>query len=1036
MCLGEREIGARGGDARMAQVGHATRRIVSLAAIVTVLGAALPSAKADPQQVPQPASGQQTPDNDELHEIVVTGSRIARTDEERLQPTTIITSEFLELRGYTNVIDALNELPAFGEPKNSLVGPQTSEGVGQSFANLFSLGAIRTLTLVDGLRFVSSASPSINGPLGGSGEQVDLNVIPTQLIDRIEIIAAGGAPIYGSDAIAGTVNIILKHDYQGVQIDAEGGLAGFGDAGEYRVRGLAGKNFADNRGNVTLDVEYAKSDGLLQSQRPRTAEDLAYVQPAGTSPYALVLDSNIRLPNFYSAGGIPLVDDGYLGANPNFAIRNSAGQALAFSGGHLVPYNAGNVLPGGFVAIGGDGLDLASISPLLNPSERINVTALGNFQLSDQLRFFAEGWYSETHDSTLGDLITPDSAVPGIPAGQQGGNLIIPVNNPFLTAADQAIIVRNLAAYAAANPMNSAADQLHFYLSRLNFDIGNGTSWADQYTRRVVLGLDGTLPILGSDYKYEVAGTYGETRNFSASPQLNWTNFQNALNVVAGQGGKIICNPLQPNGKPIINSPLPTQSAVCAPFNPFGNGIATPAAYAYVTSLGTEDSLLTQRDFNASINGPLFSLPAGAVKAAVGYENRRDSAAYAANTFFAQGDSFYSPLGPVSGAYVTNEVFGELLVPLIGPRQNLPWAHRLELEAAAREVDHSFAGKATTWTAGLRFEPVGTLQLRGNYTHSILAPSVTDAFLPANLESTTAEDPCDQTQIESGPNPAVRAANCAKAGITQPFNSSILYNPAPSVYVGNPNLTVETANARSIGFVWRPAAQVKLTVDYVQIDISQVIDSIDATQVLDGCYDSESYPNAYCTKFTRSSSGQVTFVQTGYANIASFEFDGVQTNLEWSFDVPWASTPGALGGMDLRISEFFLDKENYDFGTGQLYVNAGEIGYSKHKGVVDLNWHRQHLYALWQARFTGPALFNNQVQPNQSASSGVGTWWVNDVTLGYRVDSHLKMQLVVDNVFDKQDPFPLPAAPGYTDYFAYFSGLQGRYFKALVSYTF
>jgi iron complex outermembrane recepter protein len=1019
----------------MAQAGHATRGIASLAAVMTVLSATVLSAHADPQQVPQAASGQQRSDNDELDEIVVTGSRIARPDDERPQPTTIISSEFLELRGYTNVIDALNELPAFGEPKNSLVGPQTSEGVGQSFANLFSLGAIRTLTLVDGLRFVSSASPSINGPLGGSGEQVDLNVIPTQLIDRVEIISAGGAPIYGSDAIAGTVNIILKHDYQGVQIDAEGGLAGFGDAGEYRARGLAGKNFADGRGNVTLDVEYAKSDGLLQSQRPRTAEDLAYLSPAGPSPYEFVLDSNMRLPNFYSAGGIPLVDDGYLGANPNFAIRNSAGQALAFNGGHFVPYNIGNVTPGGFAAIGGDGLDLASISPLLNPSERINATALGNFQLTEQARFFAEGWYSETHNSTLGDLITPDSAVPGIPAGQQGGNLIMPVDNPFLTAADQAIIAKNLAAYAAANPINPQQTS-HFYLSRTNFDIGNGTSWANQYTRRVVLGLDGTLPILGSDYKYEVAGTYGETRNFSATPQLNWNNFQNALNAIVGPGGKIICNPYQSNGRPIVNSPLPTESSTCAPFNPFGNGIATPAAYAYVTSLGTEDSLLTQRDFNASINGPLFSLPAGAVKAAVGYENRRDSAAYAANAFFAQGDSFYSPLGPVSGAYVTNEVFGELLVPLIGPRQNLPWAHRLELEAAAREVDHSFAGKATTWTAGLRFEPVGTLQLRSNYTHSILAPSVTDAFLPAEPTSTTAEDPCDQTQIKSGPNPAVRAANCAKAGITQPFNSSVLYNPAPSVYVGNPNLTVETANARSIGFVWRPAAQVKLTVDYVQIDISQVIDSIDATQVLDGCYDGESYPNAYCNKFTRSSGGQVTFIQTGYANIGFLEFAGVQSNFEWSFDVPWASTPGALGEMDLRINEFFLNKENYDFGTGQLYVNAGEIGYSKHKGVVDLNWHRQHLYALWQARFTGPALFNNQVPANQSAISGVGTWWVNDVTLGYRVDSHLKMQLVVDNVFGKQAPFPLPAAPGYSDYFAYFNGLQGRYFKALVSYTF
>lgn len=1018
----------------MAQAGHATKRIANLAAVMTVLSATPFCAHADPQQVPPPVSGQQRSDNDELDEIVVTGSRIARPDDERLQPTTIITSEFIGLRGYTNVIDALNELPAFGEPPNSLVGSQTSEGVGQSFANLFSLGSHRTLTLVDGLRFVSSASPSLNGPLGGVGEQVDLNVIPTELVDRVEIISVGGAPIYGSDAIAGTVNIILKHDYQGAQIDAEGGLSGFGDAGEYRVRGLVGQNFAGRRGNVTFDVEYVKSDGLLESQRPRTAEDLMFLPPAGPSPYQYVLYSGVRFPN-YSAGAIPLVDDGYLGANPNFAIRNSANQPLAFSGGHLVPYNVGTFSADGFFGVGGDGLDLSHYLPLLNPSERINATVLGNFQLNDQIRFFAEGWYSQTHNSTLGDLVTFDSEVSGYPAGQPQGNLIISANNPYLTAADQAIIARNLAAYASASPMNPQ-QTTHFYLSRANLDIGDGASTADQYTRRIVLGLDGTLQIRGSDFKYQVSGTYGETRNFSATPQLNWNNFQNALNVVVGPGGKIICNPYQSNGKPIVNSPFPTESSTCAPFNPFGSGIASPAAYAYVTSLGTEDSLLTQRDFNASINGALFSLPGGAVKAAAGYENRRDSAAYAANALFDQGDGYVAPLGPVSGAYVTNELFGELLVPVIAPMQSVPWLHRLELEAAAREVDHSFAGRATTWTAGLRFEPIGTLQFRGNYTHSIQAPSVTDAYLPAIPYPTTAQDPCDQTQIMSGPNPAVRAANCMKAGIAQPFNSSILYNSVPSVLVGNPNLSVESADSRAVGFVWRPAARVKLTMDYLQIDISHVIEEIDATQVLDGCYDSESYPNVFCTKFTRNSSGQITFVQTGYANLAEYELNGVQSDFEWSFDVPSASVPGALGEMDLRINEFFLNRENYDYGPGALYTDAGTIGYSKHKGVIDLNWHRHGVYALWRARFTGPALFNNQVPANTSAASGVGTWWVNDVTLGYRVDSHLKMQLVVDNVLDKQAPFPLPAAPGYADNFAYFSGLLGRYFKVLVTYTF
>jgi outer membrane receptor protein involved in Fe transport len=985
--------------------------------------------RADDQTIPQSKTGAETQDKNELHEIVVTGSRIARPDDERLQPTVIISSEFLNLRGYTNVIDALDELPEFGEPANSLVGGQYSEGVGQSFANLYSLGSHRTLTLVDGLRFVSSASPSINGPLGGVGEQVDLNVIPTALIDRIEIASIGGAPVYGSDAIAGTVNIILKHDYQGAQIDAEGGISGFGDAGEYRVRSLAGQNFADGRGNVTLNIELARADGLMASQRPRTDEDLVFAPPTGPSPYQDVLYSNTRFAN-YAPGSLPLVDDGLLSANPNFAIRNSAGQPLAFSGGRLVPYNPGTFTPNYYSAVGGDGFNVANVLPLLSPSERINATTLGNWQINDEMRLFAQAWYSKTRDSTVGNLATPDSGLYGIPAGQPFGNLIIQANNAFLSSADQAIIAKNLAAYAVASPTNPQQTG-HFYLARINADIGN-VSTADQNTGRFVLGLDGTLPALDHDVKYDITGSYGETRNTSASSQLNFNNLQNALNAIVGPGGQIICSPFQSNGKPIANSPYLTGSETCAPFNPFGSGIATPAAYAYVTSVATEESITTQRDFIASLNGALFSLPAGTVKAAAGYENRRDSAAYAANDVLAEGNGYYGPYGPVSGAYQTDEIFAELLLPLLAPQQAVPSMHRVEIEAAVREVDHSIAGKATTWTAGLRYEPFSTLQFRGNYTHSIQAPSITDALLPAEPSFTTAADPCDQSQITSGPNPAVRAANCAKAGIAQPFNSSILYAQVPSINIGNPKLSVETADARTVGFVWRPAARARVTIDYLQIDIAHVITALDPNEVLDGCYDSQSYPNAFCGKFTRNSAGQITFLQTGYANLAKYEFNGVQSAFEWSFEVP-----GSLGEMDLRLNEFFLNRQNYNYGGGALYVDAGAIEYSKHKGVIDVDWHNHGLYALWQSRFIGPAVFNNQVPANATSISGVGTWWVNDVTLGYQINAHLKGQVVVDNVFDKQAPFPMPETPtaGY-DFFAYFSGLQGRYFKALVSYTF
>ncbi|WP_347717434.1 TonB-dependent receptor plug domain-containing protein, partial [Sphingomonas sp.] len=177
--------------------------------------------------------------------IVVTGSRIAHTRGDTISPVSVISSKDLNTRGFSTLADALNEQPQFGIPGSSPVGDsQSGFGPGQNFINFLGLGSQRTLVLVNGQRFVSSNTSSIFGPTGSGGGQVDLNIIPTKLIDRVETVAAIGAPIYGSDAIAGTVNVILKKDYHGFDIDVQSGISKFGDAPKYRIRALAGMNFA------------------------------------------------------------------------------------------------------------------------------------------------------------------------------------------------------------------------------------------------------------------------------------------------------------------------------------------------------------------------------------------------------------------------------------------------------------------------------------------------------------------------------------------------------------------------------------------------------------------------------------------------------------------------------------------------------------------------------------------------------------------------------------------------------------------------
>jgi len=257
---------------------------------------------------------------------------------------------------------------------------------------------------------------------------------------------------------------------------------------------------------------------------------------------------------------------------------------------------------------------------------------------------------------------------------------------------------------------------------------------------------------------------------------------------------------------------------------------------------------------------------------------------------------------------------------------------------------------------------------------------------------------------------------------------------------GDPTLGNEIADSRTFGFVWRPSARMSLTVDYVSINISQAIVQFNATNVLDACYDNPSYPDAYCGKITRDSSGQITLVQTGYTNAGFENFNGITTTFDWAFDVPFAATPGGLGTMDVRLNHFFENHLSEAVGEADVTVFAGSLGNSKQRGVIDVTWQKNAFVALWQARFVGRAVWDNSLPANNSAIQGVGNWWVHNLTLGWDVDSHLKLQLVVDNVFDKLPPYPLPAIPpnsvGSTGIETYFTGFMGRYLLGRAAYRF
>ncbi len=983
-----------------------------------------------------------TREQEKLQEVVITGSRIARPDLDRLQPTTVVNAESFDQRGYSDVGQALQELPAFGIQPSSTANQQSAFGVGQSFVDLYSLGSQRTLTLVNGRRFVSSNTASLFGPTN-PGQQVDLNVIPTKLIERVETVSVGGAPIYGADAIAGTVNIILKKDYEGLDVDAQVGVSNAKDAWNYRFRALGGLNFADGRGNITGVAEAFKSDGLVGTSRRNYSQDLGFLAPLNPGPYKTVLTPFNAVPSV-STSGIPLVDDVFFapafGLSPQlFGVTNAQGQPLAWAPGSsaLVPYNLGIQTGNPIFWEGGDGIRLSQFSNILSPLERFNLDGLMNFKFTDHFGTFAEAWFSETHATALIAQPAYNTALFGA-AGTANGNFVVAANNPFLSPADQATIQNALNAYAAAFPFGGPVDPHwdghHFYVSRANTDLQSGRSVGDQVVARGVWGLNGDFALGDRSYSWEVAANLGYSRNKSTVPAYVFQNVQNALNATRDASGNIVCA-----GNP-VNAAISTISSTCAPLNIFGLGSPSKAAIDYITHLAMATSVDKQQDYTANINGDIIKLPAGELKMAVGFEHRKETADFTPDAFYTGGFG-QNVASAVAGGYHTNEVYGETLIPLFEPVQDIPVLHQLELEGAIRRVNNSQAGDSTTWTAGLRWSPIEDVQLRGNKTRSIRAPAVTELFLPSSTSFEFSNDPCDKNFINQGSDPATRAKNCAAAGITQPFVSNVVNATAQGFTSGNPNLTSEIADSKTYGIVLRPrfTPHLNLSVDYIEINLSNAISSLTLQDLMDACYDSTNYPNdPSCAAFTRNAQHQVSSYHDGYVNAGLLDFKGLTYQMDYSFSLPrhYGSLQFRANWLNTRklLSKVASASPNSQLGDLEVALAAAHD-----RGTFDLNYKNGPFQWYWQAIYIGSFRFSNQDQPNSKDIPGVAHWWLVNSTVTFDVTKSFQVRAIVNNVTNKEPPYPALAGTGGNFASAtslYFAGIIGRTYLLDLDYRF
>ncbi|HUQ11624.1 MAG TPA: TonB-dependent receptor [Steroidobacteraceae bacterium] len=994
---------------------------------------------------------EQKPGNDDkaMTEVIVTGSRIVRAGYDTLEPASVVTGEYIEARGLTNIADALNESPGFGTGVTP-EGGQSSFGPGLNFVNRFGLGSNRTLTLINGRRFVSSNAPSIFGP-AAPGSQVDLNFIPTILVDSIDNLAVGGAPTYGADAIAGVVNVKLKKDFEGYQAFGQYGQLEDGGLQSNSFGLVGGWNFADDRGNITASIQHSTLDGMLATENerfakaylyaanptlpavldPMSAGDLRNTQPSRTPANDGRVNGGIPF-NTGAADGIPnavLIHDRRIfglnfggvalptGANTladsrlrcfgaQTAAPFSQGTCLQFDpSGSLVPYNPGTAFSA-TDASGGDGLYLVETLQLVSDLKRTSGTLSSHFDVNDNVQLFADLYAYKAEAREIVDQTAYNATL----FGASSAPITLPANHPTLTQQARG----TLAGLGVST----------FRISRAHRDLAENNARSDSNLFQGVVGATGNFEAGNRHYNWEVYFNHGQNDATFYSTQLNRQKFVNALNVV-NVNGHLQCTPTPgyaglptaQNGAVFVGTDGPVADPDCVPLDIFGEGRPSAAAVDYVSSVQHTDFTLKQSVLNANIGSQLFDIWGGPIEYNVGFESRKEFGNFQPDAYMQAGLGRSAAISPLKGEYTTKEFFGEMIVPLVSEKNDVPLLHELTLTAKGRRVDNEVNGKFTAYTGGLQWAPVEDIQFRGNVTRSLRAPSLTELFTPVSPIFTTVADPCSASNYGAvHARQAERQANCQQffQEYGLPSNGSWVSNAVSATVQGtsqgDTSLANESANAWTVGFVTRPRfiPGLEMAVDWVDIRIDDAITNLTATDLVRACFDNFEYPNPYCEFFTRNAgstgptqSGQITFVQTGFANGAYQSMAGVTLEARYQLEFE------KLGRFEIGASYYRL-REELRSATGVVIVNSVEqLGSPTDSAQLNLIWEKGPIGARWQTNYVGAQLYDRTFGVENRDILEVNSDYTHNLSAYYEWKEATTFRLAVTNLFDGKPPFPI-----------------------------
>lgn len=900
-----------------------------------------------------------------VEKISVTGSRISRTTFDAPTPTVVISAADIKLSGLTNVNDILTSMPQFGDGLDSTSGNYSFGNSGLNVVNLRGIGSTRTLVLINGKRPTAITSDS-------QTMYSDIGMIPSELLERVEVLTGGASAVYGSDAVAGVVNFILKKDFEGTTLRGQVGKTNDGGHDTRNFTLTHGLNFDDNRGNFSFSVDYLNESALRQSDRKGSSAQQRSV-------------SNPR--NTGGSDGIPdkiwlrdLTTTEWGGEATIFGIWNNDYNTLDWydvnegTGDYSLRTAASNVYDG-WLTQDGSGFPLDRWGMIEDPFERVNAFASLNYEF-ESFTLSADITYSRSESK---DEIDPPFL-----------NKWVNLNGDLAFDVPSAILDR-------ANADDGGWAKLHYTF----FEAGprRHTNERDYLSANLSLAGD-----VFEDWSWDV--------NFTAGKSNAELTIPNALRTDRISDQFAIIGPCQ-------------ESNSCPTFNPFERPSQEVLDHILDKHVTTTD--IKSYAFSANIAGDLFELPAGFVQMSTGLEVRYESLDYAPSELWQSGN-LTSQQTPMDASRTIQEVYAEVLVPVLS---ELPAVKALDVEAAVRKAEYSTeASSFTSAKIGVNWSINDSFRFRSTYSSAVRAPQLNELFSGQSIGFNDITDPCHYTEIDGGPADGRRKANCAKFGIEPGWRSNISTERGKSISEGNPELKEEKAKTLTVGFVYQPTfvKNFRLSVDYWDIQLEDMITSYSGSDMLSNCVDllPNSIDNAFCDRVSREPNGNVNFVRPGSVNADESRREGLDIEADYSID------NFTFKLVATRMFESSLTEFNFVDGINVTDDDVGDLGIPKWRTNLTSTYTQGDFSASWVFKFRERGRLSGDVSEEFRDSDTPGNSIIHNIRASYNLSDSANVYVGVNNITDHSGVDHWTTSYGTRNGW----GVLGRNYYAGFSYNF